>query len=409
MSHLFGKMDYPNNWSRTVAVKDLTTEFHGLQKQIDLGTRRRVVIAAHTEVRDVLAQSHRLAMMGLRAQLVGSYARQVAIWPGKDVDIFGLVDEPDTDDPAELHAAFGTALEPYREQGRLAPQPRSWLIDFGEERLPSSTAIRTAAAEQEWTDAEVRDVMAAVGSGALLPFTVDVVPARPIGDNYEIPEVEVIRDAEHQLVYTPDGRVAKRMTGAWVETNPLALNERTSVLNGEIFVGGRGAFVPLVKHMRQIRSAHLSEVKPASLFYEFALHTGVTNEAVAGESWADLTKSAIDYIYGRLVNLADDPVLDPILGQPYLPSPSAADVSVATDKWRDIARHASRAVLSTDRCTAALAWQQVFGVNGRSDPLPVFPTPDGCTGGGTPYGAAGGGVGANAARGGDEERGFGAV
>lgn len=409
MSHRLGNMDDPNDWSRTVAVKDLAAEFRGLQKQIDLGTRRRVVIAAHTEVRDVLAQSDRLAAMGLRAQLVGSYARQVAIWPGKDVDIFGLVDEPDTDDPTELHAAFGAALEPYQAQGRLEPQPRSWLINFGEDRLPSNTAIRTAAAEQEWTDAEVGDVMAVVGSGPLLPFTVDVVPARPFRDNYEIPQIEVIRDTEYQPVYTPDGRVAKRMTGAWIETNPLALNDRTSELNGEIFVGGRSAFVPLIKHIRQIRSAHLPKVKPSGLFYEFALHPGVTSEAVAGESWADLTKSAIDYIHGRLVNLADDPVLDPILDQPYLPSPSATDLSIATDKWRDIARQANRAVLSTDRCTAALAWQQVFSVNDRSDPLPVFPTPDGCTGRGTPYGAASAGVGANAARGGDEERGFGAV
>lgn len=392
-----------------MAQQELTTEFRGLQRGIALGTRRLVVIAAHTEVREVLAASERLAAMRLRAQLVGSYARRVAIWPGKDVDIFGLVEAPDTTNPGVLHAAFGQALTGYEQQGRLRAQPRSWLIDFGPDRLPSRTAIRKAAAEHGWDDNRVDAVVAATTGGSLLPFTVDVVPARPAGNHFEIPQIDIVRRADGRPEITADGRIAKRMTGDWVLTNPLALNDLTTELNGDLVVGGQGAFVPLVKHVRQIRGAHLDGIKPSSLFYEFALHAGVNDGEIAGESWADLTASATAYVHRRLTGLANDPVVDPILGTPYLPAPPADDLATAVDAWRDVTRRANRAVLATERCSAALAWQGVFGVNGRSDPLPVFPTPPGCTGTGGTYGVADAGVAANAARGGDEERGFGAV
>lgn len=389
-----------------MAHNKLTVEFRGLQSQIDLEIRRRIVIAAHTEVRDILSQSSRLSAMQLDARLVGSYARRVAIWPGKDVDILGLVAEPDTDDPGVLHGVFGDALEAYESQGRLRAQPRSWLIDFGGDRLPGQAAVLKAARELHWTQTEVKDVEAAIGGGAF-PFTVDVVPARPAGENYEIPQVALVRD-DGRIVIDEQRRIAKQMTGEWLETNPLALNDETTKRNGELLIGGRGAFVPLVKHLRQIRTAHLSGVKPSSLLYEFALHEGVTSGRVAGDSWADLTKAAIDYVWERLTELDSDPVLDPVLREPYSPSPSAGDLATAVGKWREIARRANTAVIARDRCTAANAWQFVFGKSERTSPLPVFPTPPGCTGTGNPYGAAAGGVGANAAREGREERGFGA-
>lgn len=57
-----------------------------MQQNIALGDRAIVVIAAHVEVRSVLRASGELLAHGLDDVLIGSYARRVMNWPGKDVD-----------------------------------------------------------------------------------------------------------------------------------------------------------------------------------------------------------------------------------------------------------------------------------------------------------------------------------
>ena len=54
-------------------------EFLETQTRIDLGDRRKVAIAAHIEVRDVLRQSPDLIALKLAEILIGSYARSVSM------------------------------------------------------------------------------------------------------------------------------------------------------------------------------------------------------------------------------------------------------------------------------------------------------------------------------------------
>lgn len=72
-----------------MAVYPLTDEFGEAQKNVNLGRRRLVAQAAHHEVRTVLKLCRELREHGLDDVLIGSYARDTGIWPGKDVDIFG--------------------------------------------------------------------------------------------------------------------------------------------------------------------------------------------------------------------------------------------------------------------------------------------------------------------------------
>ncbi len=52
------------------------------------GNKRDRAIAAHTEVRELLEADTELADWGIETLLIGSYARQTARYPGKDVDVF---------------------------------------------------------------------------------------------------------------------------------------------------------------------------------------------------------------------------------------------------------------------------------------------------------------------------------
>lgn len=67
-----------------MTVHPLADQFGDLYKEIPLGERSLVAIAAHTEVRSVLRASGDLKDLGLDDMLVGSYARRVMNWPGRD-------------------------------------------------------------------------------------------------------------------------------------------------------------------------------------------------------------------------------------------------------------------------------------------------------------------------------------
>lgn len=365
----------------SMAQHDLTKQFQDMQWCINLGARRLVAVAAHLEVRTVLSRADVLASLRVQPRLIGSYARDVSIWPGKDVDLFGLATEPGGLGPQDLYNRFGVALEDYRRAGRLRPQPRSFQIDFGDgagerTRYPSREFIRTAAADYGLDDDLVDEAEAVIERG--FPFHVDVVPARPHGRHYQIPQTAtvVLATGERQRV----------LSGEWVDTDPLGLNDQTTRVNRLVTISGQGAYVPTVKAIKQFKSVHLRGVKPSSLFYEFILFEGFDARSISGDTWADVTTAAFEYLNARMATLDTSPVCDPVLGKPYAPLPSAEDRTSATAAVREALRSARRAVNATDRCTAALAWRSVFGGNGRREH--VFPMPNGCDGSGTAYGAA---------------------
>lgn len=78
-------------------------------------------------------------------------------------------------------------------------------------------------------------------------LTVDAVPARPCGDHWELPNRP--EDAER---------------AAWVETNPLLLNELTTETNQRNTLNDDGIYVPAVKLIRQARRTWVGDHLEAS-------------------------------------------------------------------------------------------------------------------------------------------------
>lgn len=375
-----------------MAKHELPQQFGTTQRRISLGDRALIAIAAHLEVRSVLRADPHLRAHGLNDILIGSYARRVSIWPGKDVDVFGrLSDTTDTITPGDAYDMFGSALHRFDDQGRLTPQPRSFKIDFSPERLPGEQHIRAAAAEYRWASVRVERVLSQRQELGF-EFSVDVVPAVGWNGHYGIPEI---------------GRHAatgeRYRTGQWRLTDPVELTERTQRRNRAPLIGGIGAYVRTVKAIKQVKAHHLPNTKPSSLFYEFILYEGFENGSIDGDSWADITASALSHIASRMRTLDSQPVCDPVLGHRYEPMPSSAELSAATQVLEAVASTASRAVRESSLCQAAIYWRQVFGGNQCFDD--VFPLPDGCRGTGAAMGAAA----VNTAIGGTAERSFGAT
>lgn len=367
-----------------MAQHELTQEFGESQRRINLGERVRVAQAAHLEVTAVLRRSAALRELGLNPTLIGSYARDTSVWPGKDVDVFGKLERQDIKSiaPGDAYGLFKAALAGFGE--RLQEQPRSLKITFGSDAgYPLPEFLKEASAAES-------TVRAPENRG--FSFSVDVVPAVRWDDKYAwgIPT----HDAEFWKRAAPQER--------WVKTNPEVFTELTQNLNRTVSVLGQGAYVPSVKAMRQIKAHHLGKGKPGALYFEFMAYEGFNEGEIQGESWADLTRSTLDYVVGRLHNAPTRPVSDPALHEPYQRAPSAGELAAAAEALAGPARQASEA-LATDRCRAAHLWRGVFGANGHEGHESVFPIPEGCRADGTVLAA----VAANPLTGGSQERGFG--
>lgn len=77
--------------------------------------------------------------------------------------------------PDAAYGVFGMALQPFADQGRLKPQPRSYKIDYRPGRLPGEEFLRSAAAEYGWARQRVDRVVRELDQLAF-EFSVDVVP-----------------------------------------------------------------------------------------------------------------------------------------------------------------------------------------------------------------------------------------
>jgi len=362
-----------------------------MHRTIALGDRALIAIAAHVEVRTELRRSRALMRRDLRDVLIGSYARKVAIWPGKDVDVFSRLmgETVESISPDHAYELFGTALRSFDAQGRLVPQPRSYKVEFGPGRYPSVEAFNAAARDREWDQTRVSRVIAKLDR-LEFEFAVDVVPAVRWDDRYGIPQTARVG---------PDR--ARHRTGAWHLTDPVSLTDETWARNEKPRVAGVGAFVRTVKMLKQIKAHHLRDTKPSGLYYEFALHEGFVSGEIDGESWADIAASALTYVATRLQRVDADPVCDPALNLAYQPAPSHADLAHPQNLFDGLARRARRAISTERRCQAAIEWRHIFGSNAEHDH--VFRLPAGCRETGHEMGAAA----ANVATGGTAERSFG--
>lgn len=377
-----------------MATHDLTSQFMAAHQRIDLGDRRRIAVAAHYEVRSVLRRSRELRRLGLDDVLVGSFARRVAIWPGKDVDVFGRLLNCSTTStlPSTAYESFKDALSFFARQGRLVLQPRSLKVEFGPERAPLPKFIREAAVQLRWTREETNRLVSD-RDRIVFDFSVDVVPAVWCGDHYGIPDTSLGQ------------RGQQVMSGEWKLTNPVELTRLSSKRNEHPTVGSIGAFVRIVKTVKQIKAHHLPSAKPAGLFYEFILHEGFAGGQITGDSWADITASALAFIARRLRSVAYNPVCDPVLNHSYEPAPRPDDLQQAQGLFDRLSLNAQQAITTRDRCQAAIEWRKVFGNNQHPlYPPEVFPLPRGCQSDGMTMASLAAGV----SMGGTEERSFGA-
>lgn len=368
-----------------MAIHPLNDQFRATYSNIGLGSRRKVAIAAHLEVRSVLRAAGELVSRGLDDVLIGSYPRRTGIWPGKDVDVFGKLTAESIDSitPSVAYELFLDVLcLGFRD--RIEPQARSIKVNYRPDRAPARSFIVEAAKLLNDSDAlEPRDTF---------EFSVDVVPAVRFEGCWGIPN----RDRTTWQRQASSER--------WVRTDPEKLTDLTQKLNKKVAIVGQGAYVPTVKAIRQIRRAHLGDAKPGGLYMELIVHEGFTLGAITGGYWADLTASTLAYLADRLVSASTTPVCDPSLGQPYSPPPDATALAHAATTFGRLASRAATA-LTADKCPAAAIWREIFGSNTKVGG-PVFDLPAGCASDGSVMPVFGATT-TNPLRGTNEARGFG--
>lgn len=309
-------------------METLPDQFEAALTHVEIrGEKRQRAIAAHTEMRASLETDPTLCLWGIDTVLIGSYARETGIHPGKDVDVFAKLTALDvTANPQEVFDAVAGMLK--RKYGeRAEAQRRSIKVSFD-------------------TD----------GDG----FAVDVVPAVPTAEHWAIPR----RDRDLWTSVDPGTR--------WVETDPERLGELTKAQNASLEVGNRGAYVPTVKLIRQVRRHHLRDAKPGGLYFELLAYWAFEEGDVQGSSFAENLAATLDSVASRLG--IETAVLDPALGTPVNPAPDPNERSAAALVFSGLAAKAQEA-LSASRCPAAVLWREIIGENERG---PCFPIPPGC-------------------------------
>lgn len=320
----------------------LRSQFNQALTNIEVnGAKRERAIAAHTEIRGVLEADPQLREWGIDTVLIGSYKRQTGIYPGKDVDVFCRFDELDIlASPREVYTeverVIVTEYGLVSDGGRASPQARSTKIDFPE------------------PDDEAEDAA----------FSVDAVSA--------------VHDGEHWAIPTKDKSRWAGSIGRWSTTNPERLAELSSELSTSPFsptVGGRDAYKPVVKLMRQARRVHLDERRPGGLYVELAAYEVWKQGLVYGDEWDPLFARTLRQVARRLDLGQYSPLIDPALGTPVEPPVSDDDYAHAAEVFAGLAGLAEEA-LNLDDCSAAVKWREILGKNRGSHQ--VFPLPPGC-------------------------------
>jgi hypothetical protein len=290
--------------------------FRDALTMIGLGAKRDRAIKAHKEVREVLERDETLQGWDVDTILIGSYGRDTAIYPGKDVDVFTKL-PGGPDDPNEVFEAVKAPLLAHYGD-RLEEHRRSLMIEF-----PGD-------------------------------FSVDAIPATPTAAHWHIPQTD------------ENGNRT-----AWEETDPERLADLTTKRNQAPVVDGPGAYVPTVKLIRQIRRHHLGDAKPVGLYFELETYWAF-DAGTAGDSFAEILASTLNRIATQLQSGVV--IIDPALGSQYGPAPEPADLDAAAHTFRDLAGKASQA-LGAEKCPAAALWRSILGKNEQGW---VFALPDDC-------------------------------
>lgn len=305
-------------------MADLSSYFVQAMSNIEPGADADNAKVAHAEVSEVLKQSQALLDLGIKPKLIGSYARDVSIRRVKDVDVFGRLTEADEDlRPSRAIDLFEKVLtENY--DGRVTRQDRSLKVDFPD-----------------------------------FDLTVDIVPARPSGDHWEIPK-----------------KTDQDNRASWKPTNPLRLNELTTETNKAFTLNDKGIYVPTVKLVRQVRRMWVDD-QPGGFYFEILTYWAFNNGSLDATSRADYLIAALDYIEQELPEVLDRGLDDPTMeGYEITTRATEADFDAAIDKIAEAADLARRALDEPDDCKSAVLWRQLLGKT--SDGEDVFPLPEYC-------------------------------
>ena len=118
-------------------MPNLRNQFDKALTNIEInGQKRKRAIDAHTEIRELLQQDEQLKEWGVEPLLIGSYGRDVGIYPGKDVDVFLRFTKLDTRSAprAVFDAVWRVLVRKYGQYGkgggRAQQQARSVKVLF---------------------------------------------------------------------------------------------------------------------------------------------------------------------------------------------------------------------------------------------------------------------------------------
>lgn len=343
----------------------LDDEFASAVRNVSIGDKRDRAIEAHKEVRSLLESDTELKEWGIDSVLIGSYARQTARYPGKDVDIFlRFTDLNVRYNPEKIYNAVQRVLvakygvKNQDPGGRVTLQSRSVKIDFPEpDGHPSDDA-----------------------------FAIDAVPAVPWGEHWGIPN-------HNRDQWDSDTR-------RWIKTNPVQFAADTNTLATAAWsptVNGVNAYRPIVRLLRQVRHVHIHG-RPGGLYFEIAAYYAWKDQLVTGTTWAELLASTLEHVGTRLIDSADEGLIDPVLDTPLEPALDSWQWRAAGQTVESLAGKATEG-LAAEKCRAAKIWRDILGTNERGQ---VLPLPEGCDAGGFPVSS----VSAVNALGTDKPRGF---
>lgn len=348
-------------------METLSTEFAQAVRNVTVNDEKGArAIAAHTEVRALLEADKELSEWGIDTVLIGSYARQTARYPGKDVDVFlRFTDLSVRHSPDKIYSAVERVLaDEYGlkgedPSGRLTRQSRSLKIDFPDP-------------DDHFSDTS---------------FSIDAVPAVPSNEHWAIPN----RDRNE---WNNDEK-------RWIKTDPVQFAADTNTLataSWSPVVGTTNAYRPLVRLLRQVRHVHLGQQRPGGLFTEVAAYYVWNDRLLNGTSWAELLASTLEHVSARFEQCTDGGLPDPVLGTTLKPELQYWQWTSAAQTFGRLAEQA-REALDAERCRAAKIWRDILGENERGQ---VLPLPDGCNAAGYPVGS----ITAASALGSNQPRGF---
>ena len=275
---------------------------------------------AHQDVREVLEADETLKNWGIDTCLIGSYDRHVSIRRIKDVDVFCRL--PGVSTSKTSRQVLDEVVRVLRREldARVEPQDRSVKIQF--------------------PDFEMH---------------VDAVPARPHGDDWEIPD-----HSERSL--------------DWQKTNPLRLAELTTTMNTD----NANLYVPTVKLVRQTRRANLGKW-PGGLYFEILTYHAFANGSTG--SLPERYVSALSSIADQLeAVVAGDQIVDPSMeGEVITVRATDLQMKTASTVFRGLASRAQTALdlPVDDDCKAAAEFRTILGRRSDDDEW-VFETPEYC-------------------------------